>query len=79
MAHEFTKSQQDRCVKAINRLLIDLGITKLALAKALEISPNVVSYWLNRQRLPTYRQAMDMEALSGFTISRQEFAPHVYD
>lgn len=77
--HECTKKQQDRVVKAVNRLLIDQGMTKLALAKKLEICPNVVTYWLGRQRLPTYKQAMDMEALSGFTISRQEFAPHVYD
>lgn len=77
--HGCTKSQQDRVVKAVNRLLIDQGITKLALAKKLEICPNVVTYWLKRQRLPTYKQAMDMEALSGFVINRQEFAPHVYD
>ena len=79
MTIHVTDSQRERCLTAVNKLLEMTRLNKCQLANAIDVSPNVVTYWFQRKRMPTYNQAIDMEILSLCSIDRREFAPHVYD
>jgi hypothetical protein len=79
MTIRVSESQRQRCLSAINTLLDMTGYNKHQLSKAIDVSPNVVTYWFQGERMPTFKQAIDMEILSMYNIDRREFAPHIYD